>query len=183
MPPRVVCSETLLQGGVISVRRDVVDLGAGGTVTREVVEHPGAVGIVALNADNEVLLVRQYRHPLGARLWELPAGLLDVKGEATVEAAKRELAEEGKVSAGRWQRLLIAHTSPGMTDERIEVFLAEEIETFESSFEAEGEEVELETRWVGLPTAVEYVDRGDITNGMAVMGLLAAARELARRET
>ena len=84
---RVASSETVFEGRVWDVRRDVVELGDGQTVTRELIAHPGAVGIVALDDEERVLLVRQYRHPVGSYLWEPPAGLLDVAGEPPYETA------------------------------------------------------------------------------------------------
>lgn len=181
--PIVVSSKEIFAGRVFRVLSEDVDLGSAGIHTREFVRHPGAVGVVALNDAGEVMLIRQYRHPVGDRMWEIPAGLKDVAGESDQAGAARELAEEGRVSAGRWTHLLSAHTTPGMSDERIDIFLAEEIESVgpEHAFEAHGEELDLEIRWTDFREALQYVDRGDITNGMAVMGLLALERELARR--
>ena len=111
-------------GRVISVRTDQVAPAEGDSFTRDVVEHPGAVGIIALDHDDRLLLVSQYRHPVGHRLLEPPAGLLDVDGEDPATAAARELAEEGHVRAGEWRLLVDAFTSPGMTDETIRIYLA-----------------------------------------------------------
>ena len=174
--PVVRGSEVVARGAKIVLRRDTVDLGAAGEVVRDVIEHPGAVGIVAMDDTGRVLLLRQYRHPVAARLWEIPAGLLDVAGEAAVDAAVRELAEEGGVRAEAMHPLLIAHTSPGMTDERVEIFLAVGLSTIETPTVAEAEESDMEIRWVPLSEAAEWVDRGIITNAMAIMGILAAAR-------
>lgn len=181
-PPVVLQSDLLARGSKISLRRDTVDLGPAGVVTREVVEHPGAVGVVAIDGDGRVLLVRQYRHPVADWLWELPAGLLDVDGESPIDAAARELAEEGGVEAGRMAPLIVAHTSPGMTDERIEIFLASEITPTDSDFEAEAEELEMATAWVPMAEAITRVQDGRITNAMAIMGILAAARHWEQRE-
>ena len=93
--------------------RDTVDLGEGGVVQREYVQHTGAVGILALDEDGRVLFVEQYRHPVGMTLWELPAGLLDVRGELPLRAAQRELAEEADLRAGRWDLLIDWFNSPG----------------------------------------------------------------------
>ncbi|MDX6216314.1 MAG: 8-oxo-dGDP phosphatase, partial [Frankiales bacterium] len=122
----VVSSDTVYQGRVIDLRRDIVAMPGGTTSQRDVVLHPGAVGIVALRAD-EVLLVNQYRHPVGRRLDELPAGLLDVPGEPGLEAAKRELVEEAGLAASSWHVLVDVLTSPGMTDESIRIFLARDV--------------------------------------------------------
>ena len=91
-----------------------LELGADRVIDRDVVLHPGAVGVVALDDQERVLLVQQYRHPVGRKLWEPPAGLLDVAGEAPLDAARRELYEEGHCRAARWDVLVDTFTSPGM---------------------------------------------------------------------
>ena len=164
-------------GRVIDVRTDDVAMPGGGQATRDVVVHPGAVGIIALDARDEVLLLRQYRHAVGRYLWEPPAGLLDVVGEDPLLAARRELHEEAHLEADRWDVLLDAYTSPGMTDEAVRIFLAREIrESSLARYEGQDEEAEMPTRWVPLPDAVAAVLDGRLHNPLAVMGLLAAAR-------
>jgi ADP-ribose pyrophosphatase len=173
----VTDSELAYQGRIIAVRRDMVRMPDGDVSQRDVVLHPGAVGVVALD-DDRVVLVRQYRHPVGAPLWELPAGLLDVPGEPPWRAAARELAEEAGVRAERWQTLVDVHTSPGMTDEAYRVFLARGLSEIPPDDRHVGthEEAELGVARVDLDDAVGRVFRGEITNGMAVVGLLAAVR-------
>lgn len=151
----------------------------GAVVARDVVEHPGAVGVVALDADGRVGLIEQYRHPVGERLWELPAGLLDVFGESALAAAARELGEEAGLTAGRWDVLVDMLTSPGMTDEAIRVYLARDLQEVERPPGAH-EEADLRLAWVPLTDAVTRVLAGKIRNGMACVGLLAAAQ--AQRE-
>jgi 8-oxo-dGTP pyrophosphatase MutT (NUDIX family) len=164
-------------GKVIRVRTDVVGMPGGSTAARDVVEHPGAVGVVALDPSGRVLLVRQYRHPVGRALWELPAGLLDEPGEPASAAAARELAEEAHLTAGRWDVLVDALTSPGMTDEAIRVFLARGLgEPAGERHRGEHEEAELELRWLPLNEAAELALAGGLENAMAVIGVLAAAR-------
>jgi ADP-ribose pyrophosphatase len=162
---------------VIDVRSDVVVLPDGSTATRDVVVHPGAVGIIALDETGRVLLVQQYRHTVGQLLWEPPAGLLDEPGEDPLAAAKRELFEEAHHCADRWDVLVDAFTSPGMTDEAIRIYLARDVRTAdEPRFEATDEERDMPVRWVPLDDAVDAVLQGRLHNPMAVMGLLATDR-------
>src|SRR5665648_894467 len=109
------------------VARETVELGESGTVTREFVRHPGAVAVIALDPDDRVLLLRQYRHPVGAELWEPPAGLLDLPGEDPVLAAQRELAEEADLTASSWWLLVDYLSTPGGSDEALRVFLARDL--------------------------------------------------------
>ncbi len=170
-------SETPFRSGrVIDVRTDRVAMPDGGEATRDVVVHPGAVGIIAMDDEERVLLLQQYRHATGRLLWEPPAGLLDVAGEDPLVAARRELFEEAHLEAGRWDVLVDAYTSPGMTDEAVRVYLAREVrESTQPRFEAEHEEVDMPTRWVPLVDAVAAVLTGRSHNPLAVMGILAAS--------
>lgn len=176
---RVESSQTVYAGRVITVRRDVVTMPGDTTSAREVVEHPGAVGVVALDDQDRVLLVTQYRHPVRRRLQELPAGLLDHPGEPALEAAQRELAEEAGLAAARWDVLVDTLTSSGMTDEAIRVFLARDLRVVDRQVQ-EHEELDLTCDWVPLDDAVRRVQAGELENGMAAVGLLSA--ELARRD-
>lgn len=171
----VVSTQTVYEGRVISLRKDEVSMPGETSSQRDVVVHPGAVGIVALDDDNRVLLVNQYRHPVRRRLDELPAGLLDKPGEPAVEAAQRELAEEAGLAADTWHVLVDALTSPGMTDEAIRVFLARGIRQVDQDVQ-EHEEADMTTAWVPLDEAVQRVLAGELQNGMAIHGLLAADR-------
>lgn len=170
-------TEAFRSGRVIDVRSDVVEMSDGSVAIRDVVVHPGAVGIVALDDAGRVLLVQQYRHPVRHRLWEPPAGLLDVPGEEPLAAARRELFEEAHVTAERWDVLLDAFTTPGMTDEAVRVYLARDIAAATVPRHAGlHEEADMPVRWVPLDDAVAAVLAGRLHNPMAVMGLLAAAR-------
>ena len=172
----VVSSERIYDGAIISVRKDLVRMSDGSVAPREVVEHPGAVGVLALDDDDRVLLVNQYRHPLGRRLDELPAGLLDKDGEPAIEAAKRELAEEAGVIARDWSVLCDLNPTPGMSDEAIRIYLARGISDItEPDFAAEHEELTLTVERVPLEAALARVARGELTNASAVAGLFAAA--------
>jgi ADP-ribose pyrophosphatase len=175
---RMLASEPVYEGRVISLRRDTVAMPGGGDSVREVVHHPGAVAVVALDDDENVVLLRQYRHPVARHLWELPAGLRDADGEPPLETAKRELAEEVQLSARRWSLLLSVNNSPGFSDELVHVFLAEGLESADrpDGFVVEHEEADMTVERVPLADAVQRVFDGDIRNSSAVAGILAAAQ-------
>jgi ADP-ribose pyrophosphatase len=179
----VLDSETVYEGRIISLRRDTVAMPGGGSSVREVVHHPGAVAVVALDDQDHVVLLRQYRHPVRERLWELPAGLRDEDGEPPLETAKRELAEEVQLAAGRWSLLLSVNNSPGFSDELVHIFLAEELSPVDrpEGFVVEHEEADMTIDRVPLADAVQRVFDGDIRNSSAVAGVLAAAQLRARR--
>jgi ADP-ribose pyrophosphatase len=148
-----------------------------------VVNHPGAVAVVALDDQDRVVLLRQYRHPVRGYLWELPAGLRDADGEAPLDTAKRELAEEVLLAAGRWSLLATTFSSPGFTDEQILIYLAEELSDVErpEGFTLEHEELDMTVELVPLDEAVQRVFDGRIRNGPATIGLLAAAQTRAAK--
>lgn len=175
--PVIETVSTFRSGRVIDVRTDLVAMADGGTVQRDVVVHPGAVGVVAYNEADEVLLVRQYRHPVRQLLWEPPAGLLDQAGESPLDAAKRELYEEAHLTAKRWDVLVDAFTSPGMCDEAVRIYLARDVEeaTQERHVGAH-EEFDMPTRWVPVDEAVDAILAGRLHNPLAAMGLLALVR-------
>jgi len=178
-PQPVQESDVVMTGRIWNVVRDVVDLGEAGQVTREYVDHPGAVSVVALRQDrghDEVLLIQQYRHPVRSFEWELPAGLLDVPGEPGVEAAARELAEEADLTAGQWHLMNEYFSSPGGLNEAQRIFLARDLSDVPETerFEREGEELGMPTRWVDLDLAVQAILAGRMRNAAAVIGLLSA---------
>jgi ADP-ribose pyrophosphatase len=140
---------------------------------REVVEHYGAVAVLALDDDNNVVLVYQYRHPVGRRLWELPAGLLDVGGEPPHHTAGRELREEAGLAATDWRVLVDLDSAPGFSDESVRVYLATGL-TDVGRPDAHDEEADLTLRWFPLDDAVRMVLSGEIVNSIAVGGILAA---------
>ncbi len=175
---RLVSSETVYDGRVISLHLDTVAMPGGGDSEREVVRHPGAVAVVALDDDDTVVLVRQYRHAVGAYLWELPAGLRDADGEPPLETAKRELAEEALLAADRWSLLTTTYSTPGFCDEAVLVYLAEDLREVErpEGFLVEHEEADMTLERVPLADAVQRIFDGDIRNALAVTGLFAAAQ-------
>ena len=163
------------QGPIFAVVTDEVTMPGGNSVNRDYVEHQGAVGVVALDEQGRVVLIRQYRHPVRRRMWELPAGIRDLPGEDPAVTAARELAEEADLVAGRLEHLIDLHTSPGFSDEMITLYLATELSQAAETFEKHDEEADLEVARFALDEAVAMILRGDITNGPAVGGLLAAA--------
>ena len=170
---------TVYQGRIWDVVSDTFSLTPGSTpLTRDYIEHPGAVAVVVLNEKNQVLLLRQYRHPVQMNLWEVPAGLLDIDGEDFVVGAARELAEEADLVAAQWHVLTDFFNSPGSSSEAIRIYLARGI-----SFVPEDqrhvrteEEAEIEFAWVDLEEAAAAVLGGRVHNPSAVVGILAAAQ-------
>jgi len=172
----VVTHDVIHAGKIFDLVGDVVDLGAS-QVLREYVAHPGAVAVIALDDDDRVLLLSQYRHPVRSVLWEPPAGLLDVAGEDPAVAAARELAEEADLRAGSWWRLVELFTTPGGSDERIVVFLARDLSAVADAdrYARADEEADMVPRWVPLDEAVAAVLDGRLHSPTTVAGVLAAA--------
>jgi 8-oxo-dGTP pyrophosphatase MutT (NUDIX family) len=166
-------SREIYEGQIVAVRVDTVQMPDGSSTDREVVRHADSVAVVALDAQQRVLLIRQYRHPIGRKLWELPAGLRDQDGEPPLETARRELAEETGIRAATWVTLVDLHPSPGISTEAVRVYLATDLKVQDRAGDAAGEEKDLEQRWLPLRRALEEVLSGAITNGLAVAGLLA----------
>lgn len=165
-------------GPIFTVYSDQVTMSGGGTAGRDVVVNKNAVVVVALDDVDRVVLIKQYRHAVGGRLWELPAGLRDVDGEDMARTAARELAEEADLHAARFDLLVDLHTSPGFSAETVRIFLARELTPVPEPerHERTEEEADIEIVWRDLDEAVAMVLRGEITNAAAVAGLLAAAR-------
>jgi 8-oxo-dGDP phosphatase len=166
-------SETLYTGKIFALRRDQVRMPGDKVATRDVVEHFGAVAVVALDDQGNIPLVYQYRHAFGRRLWELPAGLLDVYGEAAHLTAARELKEEAGLQAGAWQVLVDLDSTPGFSDESVRVYLATGLSEVDRP-EAHHEEADMTLHWVPLSEAARRVLSGEIVNAIAVAGILAA---------
>jgi 8-oxo-dGDP phosphatase len=166
-------SEILHTGKIFALRIDQVRMPGGNVVTREVVENFGAVGIVAIDDDGRIPLVYQYRHPFGRRLWELPAGLLDVDDEAPHLAAARELHEEAGLRAETWQVLADLDSAPGFSDESVRIFLATGLTEVERP-EVHDEEADMTLSWYPIAEAVQRIFSGEIVNSLAVGGILAA---------
>jgi len=173
--------EVVYRGRVWDLARDVVDLGDT-QVVREYVAHTGAVAVIALDDEDRVLLLSQYRHPARHVLWEPPAGLLDVAGEPAVLAAARELAEEADLVAGRWWRLVEFFTTPGGSSEHITVFLARDLTPVPEAerFARTDEEAAMVPVWVPLDEAVAGVLGDRFASPTTTIGVLAAAAARAR---
>lgn len=172
----VVAHREIWRGRIVGVVADDVDLGSGPPILREYVDHPGAVAIVALAEDGRIALQRQYRHPVRAALWEIPAGLLDHDGEDYLEAAAREFAEEADLGAKRWDVLVDIFCTPGGSNESLRVYLARDLHAVEHGFERVEEEAEMELRWVDLDDAVAAVMDGRVHSPSATVGILACAQ-------
>ena len=172
-------------GRVIDVVTDEVTMPGGRTALRDWINHPGAVGVVAVDSsdgEDRVLLVRQYRHPVGRELWELPAGLLDVDGEAAVDSAARELAEEADLRAAQFDVLVDLLTTPGASNEAIRIYLARGVSPVPDAerYHRYDEEATMTTQWFGLDEAVDMVLAGAVQNAAAAAGVLAAFAARAR---
>ncbi len=166
-------SQLLHSGKIFALRRDEVVMPGGATATRDVVEHFGAVAVVAVDAEGRIPLIYQYRHALGRRLWELPAGLLDVGGEPAQLTAGRELVEEAGLTATTWQVLVDLDSTPGFSDESVRVYLATGLTQVDRPV-AHDEEADLKLEWYSLAEAARMVFSGEIVNAIAVAGILAA---------
>jgi ADP-ribose pyrophosphatase len=172
----VVSTAELVRGRLVTVRTDKVRMPDGELAERDVVIHPGAVAVLALDDTQQVLVIRQYRHPVGRLLWEIPAGLRDVCGEPPWATARRELLEEAGYRARDWRVLADYYTSPGFSTERLRVFLARDLEFVpesERDFVPEGEETQLVPAWLPLDEAVRKVLAGELHNGVAALAILA----------
>lgn len=177
-PHKVAASEVVWSGRIVDMVEDrVVVVEGEEPVVRQYTRHPGAVAVVVIRGEagaEEILLERQYRHPVQAALWEIPAGLLDIPGEDPRVAAERELAEEADTVADRWDVLVDYFTSPGGSSEPLRVFLAREVRDSDARFEREDEEATMEYAWVRLDDALTMVLDGRLHNPSAVIGVLAA---------
>lgn len=172
----VTSSEERFRSPIMTVVSDDVVMPGGHTSRRDYMIHMGAVAAVAVDEQDRIVLVRQYRHPVREELWELPAGLLDVAGEPAVHTAARELAEEADLRAGRWDVLVDVLTTPGCSNEAIRLFLARDLSPTGSKFDRVGEEALMTVSRVPLDEAVSLVLSGEIRNAAACIGILAAAR-------
>ncbi|MFA7324334.1 MAG: NUDIX hydrolase [Candidatus Nanopelagicales bacterium] len=174
-PTPTLKSEVGFEGKVWDVRTDTLEFG-GQTIVRNIIIHPGAVGIVAIDDHDRVLLIRQYRHPVGMHIFEPPAGLLDVQGEPPAMTAQRELAEESGYEARTWHTLVDFLNSPGGSSEAIRIYLARDLTPIPGGrpYTGEAEEGFLPRAWVDLDEAKDLVLSGAVSGPTAVAGILAA---------
>jgi ADP-ribose pyrophosphatase len=173
LSPRIISTSLDFEGRVWNVRRDVFEYN-GHELTRDYVDHTGAVAVLVLDEQRRVLLIQQYRHPIRERDWEIPAGLLDIEGEDPLVAAKRELGEEVDLTASEWSHLVTFHSSPGGSNELITVFLAQGISATEASYDRTEEEADIVVRWVPLEDVVAGVLAQDLKNSILAIAVLAA---------
>lgn len=168
--------ETVYSGAIWDISRDTFTMNDGEQpLTREYIQHPGAVAIVAVDDQQRVAMIRQYRHPVGQDCWEIPAGLLDGDGESLLATAQRELAEETDLTAQDWSILVDHYPSAGSSAEAIRIYLAQGIQLVpeEQRYQRDDEEAHLTLQWVPLDDAIDAVMSGAIKNVNAVAGILA----------
>lgn len=169
--------EVLHQGFLVELVEATIDVPDGTTVTREIVRHPGAVGVVAVNADGDVVMERQYRAALDAELLEIPAGKRDVPGEPPLVTAQRELVEEVGIQARTWSELASFHNSPGFTDEHSTLFLATDLVEVPSNVQGPEEEAMVIVK-VPLASVWDLVASGDLVDAKSILGLVLALHHL-----
>jgi 8-oxo-dGDP phosphatase len=165
---------------VIALREDVVTRPGSpaeeGPFSRLVLEHPGAVVVLALDEDQRVFCLHQYRHAAQRRFVELPAGLCDEAGEDPLDTAKRELAEEAGLAADRWRPLLATYASPGITNELVHIYVAQDLRPVDrGAFQLEHEEADMDTFWVPFSDLHDSVLEGRVTDAPVALAVLAFA--------
>ncbi|MFZ4079432.1 MAG: NUDIX domain-containing protein [Microbacteriaceae bacterium] len=143
-------------------------------LTRDFITHPGAVAVMAFDDQDRFVTIKQYRHPVRLREWEIPAGLLDLEGEHPLASAQRELAEEVDLAAATWHVLADYCTSPGGSDEAIRVYIARDLAPAVHTFERTGEEADMVVRWISLDDAVDAVLDGRVSNSIFQIAVLTA---------
>lgn len=178
-PYQVLSSETVYKGYVVAVRVDNISMPDDAQAVREVVVVDDAVAIVALDNQHRVCLLRQYRHPFGKYLLELPAGKMDIDGESPLETARRELKEEAGLCSDKWCDLTCFLNSVGWTTEETHVLLAEDVfKDTGTKFAATGEEADLQVSMVPMSDALRMIDTQDITDAKTIVGLLLASHKI-----
>lgn len=169
-----ISSEVMASGGMLTARRDQVQLPNGGTSQREYVIHPGAVVVVALLPNNKLVLERQFRYPLHQVFIELPAGKID-QGEAPLLTGQRELLEETGYSATKWVRLGLQHPCIGYSNEVIHIYLASDLTLGEHKRD---DDEALQLFEASLQDCLGMVQRGEITDGKTIVALIWAEKYL-----
>ena len=171
-----ITTETVYNGLIVKVRTDTAELQNGNTAAREVVEHPGGVGIVPVTADNKVLMVRQFRYPMKEELLEIPAGKLgDIEGEDPFECAVRELSEETGCTADKFIDLGAVYTSPGYNNEVLHLYLALDLQ--QGEMHPDHNEL-LSVEAVGIGELTDMIMNNEIQDAKTIIGILKAKRYL-----
>lgn len=178
--PPITHSEVVYEGAVWDIRKETFDLPEAPGLVRDLMAHTGAVGVAVVDDQQRILLAQQYRHPVRARLWEVPAGLLDVPGEDPLEAAKRELIEEADLTAEQWDVLSDSCLTPGGSSETMRLYLARGLSSVPEADRHERGEEEAGFRyaWVGIDDALAAVTDGRITNAIAQLAIFQVDRVL-----
>ena len=171
--PEVLESEEVYKGKIITIKRDTLTRGDGKNFVRETAVSSDAVAVVAIDKQGRILLIRQYRHPMGRPVWEIPAGKMDVDGEQPEETAIRELQEETDTTAESVELLTLFLNSAGWTNEKTYVYLAKGLRDV-PEFQRENEEADIEKKWVSLDDAYEMVRTGELDDAKTVIGILLA---------
>lgn len=166
-----IASKEIFKGKIINLRVDTVKLPNGKEATREVVEHPGAVAVVALNEKNELVMIHQFRAPINEVIIEIPAGKLE-KGEDPLVCAKRELEEETGYQAASWKQMFTFYTTPGFSDEKMYLYMAKDLKSLEQSLD-EDEFVELV--YIPVKDALDMARNGKIKDAKTILGIEAAS--------
>src|SRR4051794_14540193 len=171
--PQILNTELVFEGRVWDVRHETFDYN-GKPVERDFVDHTGAVGVLAVDDEGRALLIRQYRHPIRKRDWEIPAGLLDLAGESPLIAAQRELEEEVDLAAEQWKVLGEFHSSPGGSTETVLLYLARGLREVEHDYVRADEEADMERRWVPLDEIIDAVLDRRVQNSLLIIAALTA---------
>ena len=171
--PKVLESEEVYKGKIITIKRDTLTRGDGKNFVRETAVSSDAVAVVAIDEQGRILLIRQYRHPMGRPVWEIPAGKMDVDGEQPEETAIRELQEETDTTAESVELLTLFLNSAGWTNEKTYVYLAKGLRNV-PEFQRENEEADIEKKWVSLEDAYVMVITGELDDAKTVIGILLA---------
>lgn len=177
---RLISSEVLKQGRILEFRIDTVEAADGHRSTRDIAAHPGGVCVVAIDTEDRVLMVRQWRHAIGGPLLEIPAGTLDRHADGSIEdhagAAARELEEETGTIAGTWRYLGAFYTAPGFTSELMHLYLATDLRAADEGGLGPDEDERLELRAVPFADAIAMAERGDLGDAKSIVGLLLVSR-------
>jgi 8-oxo-dGTP pyrophosphatase MutT (NUDIX family) len=178
--PTITASEIAYHGAVWDIRRETFDLPEATGLVRDLMAHTGAVGVAVVDDQQRILFIQQYRHPVRARLWEVPAGLLDVPGEDPLDAAKRELVEEADLTADRWELLSDSCLTPGGSSETMRLYLARDIQLVPEADRHQRceEEAGLRFRWASIDEALDAVADGRVTNAIAQLAIFQVSRIL-----